>query len=941
MPGRMTPQKCKPRLSFLAVLAICSVAVGATHRGKLVVEDFESFAWGGEWATVHCSPGADPRMSIVRDGVHSGEQACRLDVPPGESLTIVTQHGTKFVGQGDKPPLPLPGVPERIGLWVRGRQSGHQMWLRLLDANGKAADVELGTVNFEGWTLLEAKVPELAPPVGLHGLSVRGGRGPLVIDDVTVTTVCEQPLHVAVRPRWPDEPLVAGRRAEFRVVVQTVSATETRGRAEVTATGGEGERRVADSEWFRYKVWVGKPSVRIVRLRLDGGVYRLTARAGGAVCRRRVVVHPEEPRLLDTSPGRAIRRFGERGDALRVYESAFSPAVVVESRGDTVTLFRGLGAVGLTVPRDSLMRTKGLGRKKERRELVEPWLLVWFGAAPSWARVRFADGSPCPTFDVPFVVVLERKPKEVKLDSHGLRLTYSGRAGRVAVMPLYGVRRPRPSETTQWKEDVELLRKAVELCRFWGKALRAFPIGVEESWRADSERDEVEVRTRFSYLEWRGDWDERPLRVAPVPPLLTLAARAGLPVRFAKAPQATGCHTSVGPYMVVPDAQECTYTIRGVLHDVARAVSRAPEGGPTPALSLARGYQALSSDVPKIPFWARAAGGRGRPIAEALVRFLLWENNSRYEVDAASGRLRALDGLVWQTEGSEAAAAAVGEHLRGCWYAGFHAGLWDLLERRWRHVESLRETLRPKGSWATLGLAAGAPSFDAALNAEVFFARVAAGLGKDDACADSCRRIAGLLTAGCALVAGAPPYAREHAPWPSLIGQPDDDTPFGRCLGGSVGLAPGPLPFVTSPSDAGYGFASRVLGEYLRRRFRGGPLDYYGRDLAAWRQRRLVDIELPRLSGRRFRGVPREPGPYSGNFVCTVGRGPDGWPTLVWASHRAPKGGPLLLGGIGTLRHARGRLRRSVVASPHLRLSAYGAIRGRPSATEEESPQQP
>ncbi len=35
----------------------------------------------------------------------------------------------------------------------------------LLDAKRLTADVELGTVDFEGWQLLEGKVPPLTPPV--------------------------------------------------------------------------------------------------------------------------------------------------------------------------------------------------------------------------------------------------------------------------------------------------------------------------------------------------------------------------------------------------------------------------------------------------------------------------------------------------------------------------------------------------------------------------------------------------------------------------------------------------------------------------------------------------------------------------------------------------------------------------------------------------------
>jgi len=925
---------------LLFVWAACSLAGAGTYQGELVVEDFESFTWGGEWATVQFSAGADPRMKVVRDPVHSGEQACRLDVPPGESLTLITQHGTKFVGKGDKPPLPLPGVPERVGLWVHGRESGHRLWLRLLDAGGKTADVLLGAVDFEGWKFLAGKVPKLAMPVGLRGLLVRGGAGPLVVDDVTVATSAKQPLYMRVRQLPPDEEFVEGRAARFRVTLQSLAEKRSRGEGEAIAYESDTTERRADRMWFRFSVSAKEPFARTVRMRLDAGVYNMVVRAGGVERRRRVVVHPARRRSRATRPRRAIRGFKERGDALWVYESALSPAVVFETRAKTLTLFRGLADVGLSVPRDGVMKATRPTPRAWRSTLNEPWMLLWFGSSPKWYRVTFADGSQCPTFDVPFLVVFERQPEEAGLDESGLQVKFAREAGRVAVMPLYGIRRLSPSRTTRWKEDLETLGRIAQGCRSWVGALRALPIGVEEAWRVDATRDKVEVRSRFSYLETRSAWGAAPRRVAPAPPLLMLAREAGLPVSISPEPAPTGCQTSVGPYLVVPDADEHSYTISGLLRHVKWAVSDVPRAGPGTEVSLARNYWALSSDAGKIPFWVRHAGERGRGAAESLVRFMLWRENARYAYDAASGQMRAWDGLLWQEQGENEAALAAAEHLRGCWYAGFHGGLWDLLTRRWRHIASLRATVASEGDWATLGLRPGRGTPDAQLNAEVFFARLAARFGRAGGYGQACYRAAKLLVAAGALAAGAPGYTARHGPWLGLGERGGDAAVVGQCRRGSIGFAPGPAPLVTNPSDAGCAFASRHLADYFRRRFRGGPLNFYGREPAEWKLRKFVELQAPQLGGG-FRRAPPPAGAYSTNYVFTVEPGPDGWPALVWASHRAPAGGPLIFGSVGTEPHTRGELRRTLTVSPWLRVSAYAAIKVPPPPKKEEAPKPP
>jgi hypothetical protein len=429
-----------------------------------------------------------------------------------------------------------------------------------------------------------------------------------------------------------------------------------------------------------------------------------------------------------------------------------------------------------------------------------------------------------------------------------------------------------------------------------------------------------------------------------------LARQAGLPVRFSKRPRATGCYTSVGPWFVVPNADGYSYAITGLSRYVTEALADVPKGGLETHVGLARRYQALSSDVAKIPFWSRHAGERGRLAAEALIRFVLRPANSRYEFDPTHRRLCALDGLLWQNEGETPAKLAAAEHLRGCWYAGFHAGLWPLLGQHWRHIRGLAATLASEGDWATLDLGSGKAPIDARLNAAVYYARLAARLAPPDDYAAAHLRAVKLLVAAYALTAGAPAYAARGAapyesplrggPWPSLAGLGSKPTALSRCWPGSLGLAPGPPPLVTRPSDAGYSLASGLLPDYFREKFRSGPFGLFGRSPAEWAQRAFVAIKAPDL-GTSFRPVPSETGPYAGNYVYSVEPGPDGWPGLVWASHKAPAAKHLIFGTIGTKPNTRGKLIRSVVVSPGLRLSAFQAIEIPPPPKETEPPTPP
>jgi len=851
-------------------------------------------------------------------------------VPPGGSLTLVAQGGRGFVGRGERPPLPIPGTPRKLALWVLGHRSGHRLWLRVVGAGGKPRDLALGTVDFEGWHRLEARVPPLPSPVALRALVVTGASGPLVVDDLVAEVASPQPYFARVRLERPGEPLVAGRCFRLEALVQMIGQAPPRPTGRLVVFGASELRRGVEEREVRFRPGPDGRARESIRLRLAAGVYGAVLAVGGVEARRRLVVYPaDEPEA--PSPLRQVSRFPRRADALRVYQSALSPAILVEVRGRELTLFRALDRVGLAPPGDVV--AKGLATPEGTVRMREPWVLAWFSGKSQWAGVRLADGSPAESFDVPFLIVTEREPQEATL-TNGVRLVFRHRGPRVAVMPLCGVWRLRSAATARWRDAPEAIARLAVLCRRWSRRLRAFPVAVEEEWRLEPRADLFEARVRFRYLESRGSWGGPAERVAPVPPLLILARQAGLPIEISPEPSPTDCFTSVGPYWVVPRAEGYVYRVRGVLRYIHQVVADVPPGGLDTQLTLARHYSTLADDTSRFPWWASEQGERGRRAVEALLHYVLAPGNAHYEL-GEDGRLRAWDALAWKG-GRAAADAATAEVLRGCWYAGVQAGLWDVVRSRWRHIRALHDALDRGEDWATLGL--GDSPVDSRLNAEIYYARMAARLGFEREYARACGRAAKLLIAAYALAAAGADFAsRFRLPaFPATKG-----AVVGRCLPGSLGLAPGPPPFVSSPSDAGYGFAARWLEDYLAAHFSGGPHRFFGKNLGEWKRRLLAFLAPPAGSSGRWWPNAVGPAPFRGNYIFSVEPGPDGWPAIAWRSHRSPGGGPLIFGTIGTGRHTRGKLLRTVEAGPYLRLSAYAAIEVPPPATEKGTPPPP
>lgn len=204
------------------------------------------------------------------------------------------------------------------------------------------------------------------------------------------------------------------------------------------------------------------------------------------------------------------------------------------------------------------------------------WLLLWYGADSRFAATRMpfidwkvkASGPKAPFWpladtlfqpDVPLLLVFQNAPESLALDDRqGLRFTFAGAAGKIAMVPLFGHAVQPAEETEGWLQSFpdDLARR----CDAWAERLAHLPVDVAESVTYDRAADRVTHAEKFEFLAVR----PQGRKYAPLPAMLALARREGLPVEIA--PAADDGHplaTQFGPAAVVPD-EAYTWSLRGL-----------------------------------------------------------------------------------------------------------------------------------------------------------------------------------------------------------------------------------------------------------------------------------------------------------------------------------------------------------------------------------------
>ncbi len=236
---------------------------------------------------------------------------------------------------------------------------------------------------------------------------------------------------------------------------------------------------------------------------------------------------------------------------LAFYQTEFSPAVLLHAAGNSIKLFQDMETFGLGSPTHlSSVNSAGdvsvyrLGTDPIPADISEPWILVWFNGSPGWDGIKFIQKpaafsrhqnssglkkveSPEPVgeFDVPWLIVLQHRPKAITNSSTGVEFTFDNSVGYVRMMPLYGIKRLDPAQTADWSNS--LPSDVVQRSRKWARMLQMYPIGMEEHFSIDHDVDRINIRNDFEYLRITDDWNTAPMLAVPIPPVLGLVVRYG------------------------------------------------------------------------------------------------------------------------------------------------------------------------------------------------------------------------------------------------------------------------------------------------------------------------------------------------------------------------------------------------------------------------------
>ncbi|MBL9138620.1 MAG: hypothetical protein JNK85_22315 [Verrucomicrobiales bacterium] len=269
---------------------------------------------------------------------------------------------------------------------------------------------------------------------------------------------------------------------------------------------------------------------------------------------------------------------------LSVVESGLSPATLWRSDSNRISFFSGMMSAGLGGP-TFLAYSSPTGIAVIRpgdgfagTEMRENWLLAGFPGAPGWVD-----------WDSPWGLFLQRRPQRVRFDTNGLTCEFSGGAGFISAMPLYGYFKPpqkgreflsrhglEEKKLLTWEWSIVVARDPLTRLRYWSGATRRFPVDGEESYSIDRNRDEVTLRTRFRWMEVPDDWGTRPIRIAPVSPVLGLVRSKGqsFPATFSRPPFDYEVPTPFGPFYGIADvdAYEVSFPVLRYLNETEAPV---------------------------------------------------------------------------------------------------------------------------------------------------------------------------------------------------------------------------------------------------------------------------------------------------------------------------------------------------------------------------------
>lgn len=235
-------------------------------------------------------------------------------------------------------------------------------------------------------------------------------------------------------------------------------------------------------------------------------------------------------------------------DFIKVYESLLAPGFLYET---SEPLFRWCWEEQKTGQGFILPLERGVVRFGEGERYLAD---IQGRMAENWILVTFSGSRDC-QFDCPLLFIFENKPVSLEVVTHEfLDIRFPQAAGKIVVMPLYGVKKVENEKTRSFTSGVP--REVVQSCSAWASRMCHYPVAAHEVYRFGI-AGELIVKDSYDFISFEGAEGE-PL--APLPPFLRLAQLTGYPVQIGGQLVETGYPTHYGALDYVK-GPELSYTV--------------------------------------------------------------------------------------------------------------------------------------------------------------------------------------------------------------------------------------------------------------------------------------------------------------------------------------------------------------------------------------------
>ena len=201
-----------------------------------------------------------------------------------------------------------------------------------------------------------------------------------------------------------------------------------------------------------------------------------------------------------------------KGKSFSCTYSLASPGILTESENGSMRLadLRYAGNYqSILIPRENGIEENALD-EAAIAGMAENWILLF-------------NSTEFP--DVPLMLVFDRNPESMKIlrDSSGRldSIEFAGCPLMLSCTP-FGIERFDPGKM--------VVGDAVRRCRFWSRALLAYPVRSRDYFRLDEDHQKVTIRQKFEYRYIEDVWKTEPLELAPLPPPLSICGTSECPV---------------------------------------------------------------------------------------------------------------------------------------------------------------------------------------------------------------------------------------------------------------------------------------------------------------------------------------------------------------------------------------------------------------------------